>query len=160
MSHFHKLWKIHTINAILWHNKMIVMLHRSFWYLICMIWDILSHITPEYVLLPESRTPKTQIRWFLKIWQEPGLGTKLKICAKGYRPINKHNIEGTFHGQIQPISWRTNGDSTGCASGGKLTTNSECLARNSLLQKMYQHWISTTLSHIIILKSELDHSHD
>ena len=107
MSHFYKLWEIHTLNAILWHTKIIVMLLRSFWNLICMICGILCHITPEYVFLPESRTPKTQIRWFLKIWQEPGLGTKLKICVKGYRTIIKHNIEGTFHGRIQPISWRT-----------------------------------------------------
>ena len=70
-----------------------------------MIWGILSYVTTEYVISPESRTPKTQIRRFLEIWQEPGLGTKLKICAKGYRTIIKHNIEGTFHGQIQPISW-------------------------------------------------------
>ena len=78
------------------------------WYLVCMIWGILSHVTTEYVILPESRTPKTQIRRFLEIWQEPALGTKIKICAKGYRTIIKHNIEGTFHGQIQPISWWIN----------------------------------------------------
>ena len=51
-----------------------------------------------------QRRPKTQIRRFLEIWQEPRLGTKLKICAKGYITIIKHNIEGTFHGQIQPVN--------------------------------------------------------
>ena len=76
-----------------------------FWYLIWMIWDILVYLNLEYVFLPESQTPKTQMRWFLEIWQEPGLGTKRKICANGYITIIKHNIKGTFHGRIQPISW-------------------------------------------------------
>ena len=64
-----------------------------------MIWDILAHLNLEYVLLPKSRTPKK--RWFLEIWQETGLGTKLKICAKEYITIIKHNIQGTFLGQIK-----------------------------------------------------------
>ena len=94
------------------HSKCHIMTHQNYRHaapviLVPHMYGILCHITPEYVFLPESRTPKTQIRLFLKIWQEPGLGTKLKICVKEYRTIIKHNIEGTFHGQIQPISWRT-----------------------------------------------------
>ena len=106
-QHFPKLWDIHSLGATLWYTKMIITLPRSFWYLIWMIWQFLAQLNLEYVILPKLRRPKTQIRRFLEIWQEPGLGTKLKICAKGYITIIKHNIEGTFHGQIQPISWRT-----------------------------------------------------
>ena len=54
---------------------------------------------------PSRERQKHKKRRFLEIWQEAGLGTKLKICAKGYRTIFKNNIEGTSHGQIQPISW-------------------------------------------------------
>ena len=59
MSHFLKLWAMHTLNAILLHTKMIVILPRSFLYLVCMIWGLLSNVTTEYVILPASRTPKT-----------------------------------------------------------------------------------------------------
>ena len=152
MSHFHKLWKIHTLNAILWHTMMIVMLLWSFWYLICMIWGILPHVIPEYVFLPESRTLKTQIRWFLKIWQEPGLGTKLKICAKGYRTIIKHNIEGTFHGQIQPISWRTKRHPSVPIKFGCLEM--DCVSRSVIMKHLFVislNWSVELASHVNIL---------